>query len=330
MVHLKLEAEIHLNVSFEPDEHIEFPFKSPPPVVVILKERKRHDGNDDFRRGNVVCTAIAVPGIQSEIKDELNASLEDGIVKLSKLKPTTIKAVDEILHHMRAVYRSTLIMFNWTHGLDGPPDPSGLPHAFYSADGNSWFEYSQVRRVSFNVEEATNLIYAKNVQIEQVVRKVEARVEEPLGRQLFREAWGHIGINPRSALVIGVAAAEVGLKRLIGTLIPSAEWLVQEVQAPPMRKILRDFLPTLPVKAKWADGSPIKLPAKVISEVVKAGELRNKVVHVGAMPPSRQELAIMLRAISDLLWICDVYLGEHWAMKHVSLETKKNWPAKRN
>jgi hypothetical protein len=97
-----------------------------------------------------------------------------------------------------------------------------------------------------------------------------------------------------------------------------------------MRKILRDFLPTLPARATWADGSPIKLPPRIISEVVKASELRNKVVHVGAKPPSRRELAIMLRAISDLLWICDVYLGEHWAMKHVSLETKKNWPSKSN
>jgi hypothetical protein len=219
-------------------------------------------------------------------------------------------------------------MFNWTHGLDGPPDPYGRPYAFYSEDGNRSFSYSQARRITVLFEEATHSIFAQNAKNDDVVRKVEAGVEEPLGRQLFREAWSQIGINPRSALVIGVAAAEVGLKRLIGTLIPAAEWLVQEVQAPPMRKILRDFLPTLPVRATWADGSPIKLPTKVISEVVKASELRNKVVHVGALPPSRQELAIMLRSISDLLWICDVYLGEHWAMKHVSLETKKNWPPK--
>jgi hypothetical protein len=330
VAHLKLEVEIPLNVSFEPDQQIKFRFTSPPPVVVILKERNRPDRNENFRRCNAVCIAIALPDIQPDIKVELDASLEDGIVKLSKLKPATIKSVDEILHHMRAVSRSTLIMFNWTHGLDGPPDPYGLAHAFYSTDGNSWFEYSQVRRVSFNVEEATHLIHGRKVEIEQVVSKVEAGVEEPLGRQLFRGAWGHIGTNPRSALVIGVAAAEVGLKRLIGTLIPAAEWLVQEVQAPPMRKILRDFLPTLPARATWADGSPIELPPKIISEVVKASELRNKIVHVGAMPPSRRELAIMLRAISDLLWICDIYLREHWAMKHVSLETKKNWPSKSN
>src|SRR5438552_3933816 len=121
VAHLKLEAEIPHNVSFEPDQQIEFRFTSPPPVVVILKERNRPDRNENFRRCNAVCTAIALPDIQPELKVELDASLEDGIVKLSKLKPKTIKSVDEILHHMRAVSRSTLIMFNWTHGLDGPP-----------------------------------------------------------------------------------------------------------------------------------------------------------------------------------------------------------------
>jgi hypothetical protein len=130
--------------------------------------------------------------------------------------------------------------------------------------------------------------------------------------------------------VIGVTAAEVGLKRLIGTLIPEANWLVQEIQMPPAKKIMRDYLPTLPVKAKLADVRPLTLPSKLINQVEKTFVLRNKVVHVGVTPPSRKELASMLRAISDLLWICDVYLGEHWAMRHVSFETQKEWQPKSN
>ena len=138
-----------------------------------------------------------------------------------------------------------------------------------------------LRQERFSPKRESLIIYARYVQVDEVVRRVELGFEEPLGRQLFREAWGQIGINPRGALVIGVAAAEVGLKRLIATLIPGAEWLVQELQAPSVRKILRDFLPTLPVRAKWADGSEIKLPSKLISDVVKAFDLRNKVAHVG-------------------------------------------------
>ena len=158
-----------------------------------------------------------------------------------------------------------------------------------------------------------------STEIGEIVCKVEDGAKEPLGRQLFREAWSQRLANPRSALVIGVAAAEVGLKALIGTLIPAASWLAEEIQTPPLRKMLRDFLPSLPIRAKRSDGATISLPRELIRQVDKAAEHRNKVVHRGAPPPGRQELINMLEAISDLLWMCDVYSGSfglsstlHW------------------
>ena len=40
----------------------------------------------------------------------------------------------------------------------------------------------------------------------------------------------------------------------ISTLVPAMEWLVQELQLPRVGKILRNFLPTLPVKAVTVKG----------------------------------------------------------------------------
>jgi hypothetical protein len=233
--------------------------------------------------------------------------------------------IDNIFIDLRTVSRSTITIFNWTNGLDSPPDPcpSIRSNASYSEDGKMWFQYYQARRIRLLTWAGTHSIYAGNAEIDEVVRKVEAGVEEPLGRQLFHEAWSQIGINPRSALVIGVAAAEVGLRGLIGTLVPA-----QKTKRPSVRKILRDFLPTLPVRARWSDGGPITPPPQLIRQIEKAIKYRNEVVHAGAPPPSPEELAKMLRAISDLLWICDVYLGERWAISHVSPETVKNWQVK--
>jgi hypothetical protein len=216
------------------------------------------------------------------------------------------------------------------HGLDSSPDPcpSVRSYASCSEDGENWYEYSEVRRIRLLHEEAARVIFARNAQIDEVVRRVEAGVEEPLGRQLFREAWSQVGTNQRSALVIGVTAAEVGLKRLIATLVPGTNWLMEEIPTPPVGKILRKFLPTLQVKAKRLDGGPITPPSQLIRQIEKAVQYRNDVVHKGAAAPSREELAKMLRAISDILWFFDVYLGEHWAVRHVSPETKKNWQAK--
>jgi hypothetical protein len=337
MAHFKLETELSgLMCSFDEGQELEFRYKSPTPVFVSFKQRKRDGEDRPARIGDAICTALTVRDIDPDVCSEVHQAIENDMVNVGKLKHRNLEIIDDCFFHLRDVSRSTVILFNWIHGLDGlpdplgrgPPDPLGRGHALYSEDGERWLRVPRSTSGSLNVDLATLSISARSAQIEEVVRKVEAGAEEPLARQVFREAWNQIVVNPRSALVIGVSAAEVGLRGLIGSLIPDAKWLVDEIQTPPVGRILRKFLPTLPVKAKWADGRPITLPSELIKLIEKAFVHRNAVVHVGAPPPSRKELVIMLRAIRDFLWICDVYLGERWAMEHVSLETKKYWQAK--
>jgi hypothetical protein len=328
MAHFRFETEIPgLRCVFDPDEVLEFRYTSPAPIVVSIKARDRQGGH--LSGLFAVCTATTTIEIARTLKEEIDGVIEGDRLSATKIKPDALKFIDDILLNLLSpCLRSTIIILNWTHGLDSLPDPFGTSSGSYSEDGERWFGISLARSIGLDLSSATHTIYARNIRVDDVRSKVEAGAEEPLGRQLFREAWSLMGTNPRSALVIGVAAAEVGLKRLIGTLIPAANWLVQEIQTPPVRKILHDFLPTLPIKARRLDGGPITPPRTLIREIERAVKHRNKIVHVGAPPPAKDELAKMLIAISDLLWLCDVYTGEHWATKHVSLETKKNWPSK--
>jgi hypothetical protein len=55
-----------------------------------------------------------------------------------------------------------------------------------------------------------------------VAELVTSSEREPVAHELWREAWNLRHPNLRSSLVIGVAAAEVGLKQLIATLVPRA------------------------------------------------------------------------------------------------------------
>jgi hypothetical protein len=331
VAHFKLETEIlGFMCVFEAGEQLEFRYTAPAAVVVTLKERGRLGEDRPGRHGNAVCTAIINRDIEPNIQAEIADCKEGDDVRIAKLQPNTVQQIDRIFNDLRAVSQATVTMFNWTHGRDSPLDPYGASEAWYSEDGNTWCRYSLLRSIGFLVEEATSSIFAKNAKIDEVVRKVEAGAEEPLGRQLFREAWGQVGTNPRSALVIGVTAAEVGLKRLIATLIPGTDWLMDEIPTPPVGKILRKFLPTLQVKAKRVDGGPIMPPRELIRRIEKAIVYRNDVVHAGKPPPTRQELAVMLRAISDFLWMCDIYLGEHWAARHISPETVKDWQPKKS
>jgi hypothetical protein len=332
VAHFKLEADIlELKCRFEAGKEIEFRYTSPAPVVVSLKQRERLGGDHTDKRANAVCMATTFRDVEPHIQAEMAQCTDGENILISELAPTTVQLIDYIFIYLGNLSQSTVTIFNWTHGLDSPLDHYRRPnHAWYSEDGNRWSRYSLVRSLRIAVEEITRIIHAENVQIDEVVRKIEAGADEPLGRQLFREAWRQVGTNPRSALVIGVTAAEVGLKRLIATLLPGTGWLMDEIPTPPVGKILRKFLPTLQVKAKRIDGGPIMPPRELIRRIEEAVEYRNDVVHAGKPPPTRQELAGMLRAISDFLWMCDIYLGEHWAARHISPETMKNWQPKKN
>jgi hypothetical protein len=322
MVHLKLETEIlGLRVSFtawplrqppgpaQADEELQFSYKSPTPVVVTFRPREQHNGDRRASPSNAVCTAIASLDIEPDVKSEISRAIENERVNIHKIKEDTINLIDKHFFHLRAVSRSTVNIFNWTHGLDGPPDPLvwGRGQSLYSEDGEHWFQYSLARKITLLTEEATHSIYASNAQIEEVVRRVEAGAEEPLARQVFREAWEQIGVNPRSALVIGVSAAEVALRGLIGTLTPEAKkWLVT-----PVGKTLREFLPTLPVRAKWLDGRSITPPSKLVNLIEEAFKLRNSVVHVGASPPSQPCRRWKLQERAFACWPAVPSAGHH-------------------
>ena len=99
----------------------------------------------------------------------------------------------------------------------------------------------------------------KDVPPEEIVRMVESGDQEPVAHQLLREAWELRSSNPRSALAIGIAAAEIGVKDLIASLVPNAQWLVMEMPSPPVVKILREYLPMLPVRGRFKDKTPQKL-----------------------------------------------------------------------
>jgi hypothetical protein len=148
--------------------------------------------------------------------------------------------------------------------------------------------------------------------------------EEPLAHQMFREAWSQRAAHPRSALAIGVAAAEVGLKKLISNLVPHAQWLVDEIQTPPVPTMLRKYLPTLPLKAKFK-GKSLRPPTRLIKTLDEAFAFRNKLVHAGKTPPHRDKLEEMLLAVNDFLYVCDLYVGHVWAAEHISVQTRTAW-----
>ena len=86
----------------------------------------------------------------------------------------------------------------------------------------------------------------KDVPPDEIVRLVEEGKVEPVARQLFREAWALKDFESFKRTRHSMAAAELGVKDWIAALVPNAQWLAKEIPSPPLFKILRDYVPTLP------------------------------------------------------------------------------------
>lgn len=145
---------------------------------------------------------------------------------------------------------------------------------------------------------------------------------EPVGREIWHVA---VKADQLTAIVLSVAAVEVEAKRLVGYFAPQAEWLISNLPAPPIEKIIWNYLPTL-------DGFEPKYspPKRLRNLLVEGVKLRNDSVHKG--PPSASTWLSpsvgsgtvdgILGATSDLLWLFDVQRSHTWALEYLTHDTR--------
>lgn len=148
---------------------------------------------------------------------------------------------------------------------------------------------------------------------------ISLQTQQPLYHDLFREAWQNQLSNPRSALVMGIAAAETGFKTTLTDLNPSVSWIVENVSSPPLVLMLREYMEQLPAR-NLINGQVLRPPKKVIKVINDGVELRNKLVHGREELVTTEEVCFMLEAVRDLLYMFDYYRGHDWAIDRLSPE----------
>jgi hypothetical protein len=209
----------------------------------------------------------------------------------------------------------------WRCGVsDGPLSPLSDATYEFSIDGAEWRSiprYAASARIRFS--RARRNLVEDEIQAGVADLLVRGK-DEPLGYQLLREALELRKTHPRSALVIGIAAIEVGFKHFVADLVPDAAWLAIEAPSPPLDRMLREYLPKLPVRGKF-EGRYALIPQKLINVLGEGMKARNKLAHSGKFLPDADELENLLHTINDLLLLFDCYSGERWALDHIDAES---------
>jgi hypothetical protein len=145
---------------------------------------------------------------------------------------------------------------------------------------------------------------------------------QPLHHDLFREAWQNQRLNPRSALVLGMAALETGLKSTFCELNEALRWILEHLPSPPVDKLLREYVPQIAARNRL-HGKVLRPPNNVISAIKSGIEQRNRLVHGRQDLLSCEQVTSFLLAVRDTLYLMDFYRGHQWALDHLREDVRE-------
>ncbi|MBK9164220.1 MAG: hypothetical protein IPM21_09955 [Acidobacteria bacterium] len=208
-----------------------------------LARNKMPNGHlaDETRGGSVV----------DYIDDDGNIK-ENYIVNVELLPKNFQEFQSKIGSKLSDYVRRVAKVLRWRGNRKGHHNPIQSSRGFFwSFDKTDWRRMPNDAHVRISFDMIPQLDERLYFDIETMVA---AGIDEPLAHTILREASNQIDKNPRSSLVLGIVAVEVGFKQLVGTLVPGAQWLVENVPSPPLTKMLTKYLPQLPAKRQFACG----------------------------------------------------------------------------
>lgn len=292
-----------------------------PRVTITLRETTQ----EELWYYNISCTTVCEAIIHKQRPSDVVKDIEDfwqkdsgDSISLSNLSPSLRDFILTSSEELAGKSTEMMAIIFWRLGQNGPINYWRLKRMEWSTDGINWrrtpvdFAVSDYRPAMLFVTDETDAA---------IKLMIAGHQTEPVGHELLREAWSLKNSHPRSALVIGISAIETGIKELIGDLVPAAHWLAMYSPSPPLDKIMKSYIPTLPARLKFNE-KVLPPPVDVHKNIIKGIEKRNKLVHGNASSTTEDEIKELLLSIKDVLYLCDYYRGCDWAIEHMREETR--------
>jgi hypothetical protein len=328
-----------------PEVVLDFAFGGPHAIRVILRAPDSEAQAIGHNAMHAFCTASSVVEPNPNVSDVFSKIASNLIVPkdadnthagateypMPDGSRIRIPALSRFPEHFRSFVTSvsdelrdfairTVSVLRWRANQQGPHNPISTRGLHWSVDGSFWhhapsdvfgrgFAFVPMRVPEAMRDEVQNIVNTGN--------------REPLHHDLFREAWEQRFPNPRSALMIGMAAAELSVKHCVSILVPDAEWLTSNLPTPPLVRMLIEYIPKLPARFTF-DGKVKPPPSNVLDSLKKGVTIRNGLAHAGASNPSVETVEAILQAVHDLLCIMDFYSGFEWALDFLGDETKSS------
>lgn len=254
----------------------------------------------------------------------LTMAIEPGVTRpysIADLYPEHVRAfVRGVQTDLRDSALKILSIVRWRMDARGGHNPIRSERGLrFSLDGENTFPVHLGMDSYYGYSE-THAIIESSIH-DQITGYALNNEVQPIGQELLREAFTTREENPRSALIVAVAALEIGVKEYIAARAPSVEWLAFNLSSPPVVTLLTEYLPKLPAK----NGIYRSPPDAVVSVLKKAITLRNSVAHKGLANIPASSLVEIMKTISDVLRILEYYRGYEWSRDYVTSEIARSW-----
>ncbi len=246
-----------------------------------------------------------------------------GLRGLELLGPPNYRSfVDSVRQRLLDAVARCVSAIQWRYNMRGSHHAvKGDGNLKWSMDGHDWHAMPGIA-AGVVATDVVTFLGAKQFPDESLLTLLQSGVERPLGHELLREAVQLRVTSARGAFVVAIMAAEVGLKHCIGRLAPNAEWLIREIQSPPVDKLLGEYLPTLLSNGNLpSDGVPP--PKAMIDELKKYVRIRNDIVHKGDHEKVTERVDSAIKIVRNLLYLLDYYCGHQWAWNELDRELRK-------
>ncbi len=295
----------------------------PPRVLPMLRDLAEHR----LPHGSMLPPGGTPPYIQEGlvIKTDSVASVD-----LNVLPPPLQTFINEVARDLTTAATCVIKLVRWRYDLPAPHRPVVYPLIEWSENGEHWHPIP-APATSVPLQPFSPPGWEMQPVLTDLLNE---GATEPLGHELYREAWHQRHSNPRSALLVAIAAAEIHCKQCITSLAPDTSWLLGHLQSPRLVDLIWGYLPQLAPRFR-GEGALLLPPTekngkptgKLYSALMKGVKIRNDVVHTEASPPKTSTVQQVLEAVADLLWVLDYYGGRTWALQHVSETTLREWGA---
>lgn len=289
--------------------------------TLVLIARAEFEPKDEVRRAFKdlaadVLPKDAEPYVTLSVRVMPGESLDHHVPSPSVLPEYFRSYCELLIDEMSTATRTVANTYRWRTDTY-PPIRRGLSSrgAHFSFDYQTWHtipSHGSVRTSAYS-----HVLFDEGCFERHVQPMVEAGAQEPLGFELLAEAAELSATNRRGALVVAVAALEVGFKTFIAQLVPEAEWLALNAPSPPIMQMLTDYLPRLPVSLALPSGKVLPPPEATLAVIKKAVQQRNRITHAGS-ETTTEFIDETLEAVQNTLRLLDYYRGHTWASGYLS------------